>query len=128
MQGLYRLEEGWRPVRCESLREYVESQIGKEIRVGRDEWAHPDGAIIVSTVFLGIDHDHSGVGPPVLWETMIFASDPIIDRYCRRCAGSVEQAQAMHMEVVKHVRNTIQIDERTEATHRSWSGLHPRLD
>ena len=28
--------------------------------------------IYVSTVFLGIDHNRSGRGRPVLWETMIF--------------------------------------------------------
>lgn len=28
---------------------------------------------LVSTVFLGLDHNFSGVGPPLLFETMIFA-------------------------------------------------------
>ena len=27
---------------------------------------------LVSTVFLGLDHNLSGSGPPVLWETMVF--------------------------------------------------------
>src|SRR5215471_17514474 len=26
----------------------------------------------VSTVFLGLDHNYSGVGPPIVFETMIF--------------------------------------------------------
>jgi len=30
----------------------------------------------VSTVFLGIDHRFSGKGPPIVWETMVFANDP----------------------------------------------------
>lgn len=30
------------------------------------------GGVYVSTVFLGLDHNYSGGGPPVLWETMIF--------------------------------------------------------
>ena len=29
----------------------------------------------VSTVFLGLDHNYSGKGPPVLWETMIFGGE-----------------------------------------------------
>jgi hypothetical protein len=28
--------------------------------------------VLVSTVFLIVDHNHRGVGPPVLWETMAF--------------------------------------------------------
>jgi hypothetical protein len=31
----------------------------------------PDGRE-VSTVFLGLDHNFSGAGDPVLWETMVF--------------------------------------------------------
>lgn len=33
------------------------------------------GDLEVSTVFLGIDHNFGGVGPPILWETMIFARE-----------------------------------------------------
>lgn len=29
----------------------------------------------ISTVFLGIDHDVTGEGPPVLWETLIFGGE-----------------------------------------------------
>jgi hypothetical protein len=54
--------------------------------------AHPEKRMIgcddlpddvrISTVFLGIDHNHSGRGPPVLWETMIFGGPH--DGYQRR--------------------------------------------
>ncbi len=30
------------------------------------------GIYWISTVFLGIDHNFSGNGPPILWETMVF--------------------------------------------------------
>jgi len=30
------------------------------------------GCVYVSTVFLGLDHNWTASGPPVLWETMIF--------------------------------------------------------
>lgn len=33
------------------------------------------GKIRVSTVFLGLDHDYTRQGPPVLWETMIFGGN-----------------------------------------------------
>lgn len=32
-------------------------------------------AFLVSTVFLGLDHNHSELGDPLLFETMIFAED-----------------------------------------------------
>jgi hypothetical protein len=31
------------------------------------------GDVFVSTVFLGLDHNYSRQGPPVLWETMTFS-------------------------------------------------------
>jgi hypothetical protein len=34
------------------------------------------GSVLVSTVFLGLDHNFLGNGPPVLWETMI---SPLIE-------------------------------------------------
>lgn len=57
----------------------------------------------VSTVFLGLDHNFSGEGPPVLWETMVFSEGGRADFDCRRCAGSIEQAEAMHEEVARQV-------------------------
>lgn len=52
---------------------------------------------LVSTVFLWIDHGH-GVGPPVLFETMIFGGarfDEYQERYC-----TVEEARAGHYKAV----------------------------
>ena len=34
----------------------------------RDE----EQGVRVSTVFLSLDHNHSGIGPPILFETMVF--------------------------------------------------------
>lgn len=31
--------------------------------------------VLVSTVFLGIDHSFIGDGPPVLWETLVFGGE-----------------------------------------------------
>jgi len=56
----------------------------------------------ISTVFLGTDHAWNG-GPPVLWETMIFSKEPALDRFQKRCTGSREQAEAMHIEAVEMV-------------------------
>jgi hypothetical protein len=60
----------------------------------------PDGTSI-STVFLGIDHNHSGRGPPILWETMIFGGryDQFQWRYASR-----EEALAGHQRAVELAR------------------------
>lgn len=42
------------------------------IRVVRSSIITPAGPGTVSTVWLGLDHNFSGIGPPVIFETMIF--------------------------------------------------------
>ena len=55
----------------------------------------------ISTIFLGIDHSFTEEGPPVLWETMTFGAK--LDQAQMRCAGSKEQAEAMHEAMVRRV-------------------------
>jgi len=57
--------------------------------------------VLISTIFLGLDHNFSENGPPVLWETMVFGGP--LNRDASRCAGSREQAEAMHQEFVERV-------------------------
>jgi hypothetical protein len=54
----------------------------------------------VSTIFLSLDHDLSGKGPPVLFETMIFGGEH--DRECWRYS-TWEQAEAGHKRVVEEL-------------------------
>lgn len=69
------------------------------------------GFCTVSTVFLGVDHRHLGDGPPILFETMVFASPvkgetfpeemfDICRRYC-----TWDEAAAGHAEIVADVRS-----------------------
>src|SRR3972149_6027051 len=51
------------------------------------------GEVEVSTVFLGVDHNFSNTGPPILFETMIFGGKH--DQYQERYA-TWEEAEAMH--------------------------------
>ena len=53
----------------------------------KDEAAGP-GGVLVSTVFLGLNHQW-GDGPPVLWETLVFggALDGEMNRYTSRAAA-----------------------------------------
>ena len=70
-------------------------------RIVKQEWI---GDTRVSTVFLGLDHNFSTKGPPILWETMCFSNRKDFDQLQRRCAGTKEQAEAMHEDMVKKVR------------------------
>lgn len=57
----------------------------------------------VSTVWLGLDHNF-GDGPPILFETMIFAKgtngDVSYDEWCWRY-HTLEEAEAAHESIVK---------------------------
>ena len=55
----------------------------------------------VSTVFLGLDHNHAPIGPPLLFETMVFASETgYRDLDCRRYP-TWHEAEAGHAEMVR---------------------------
>ena len=60
--------------------------------------------IRVSTVFLGIDHNFSMSGRPILFETMVFVGrwgrDFDTRRYC-----FYEQAEAGHKEIVENIKH-----------------------
>lgn len=58
------------------------------------------GASVVSTVFLGLDHQW-GHGPPILFETMIF-TDGESEDFQQRCSTWLE-AEAQHGRVVAMV-------------------------
>ena len=57
--------------------------------------------ILVSTIFLGIDHGHGAMGRPVLFETMVFRNGEgeEMDRCC-----TWEEAEVMHEEMVERVK------------------------
>lgn len=60
------------------------------------------GNIVVSTVFLGINHDFSNEGPPLLYETMVFGG--ALDGTCRRYATRAE-AEAGHAALLADVES-----------------------
>lgn len=59
------------------------------------------GDVLVSTVFLGTDHNFGDGALPVLWETMIFGGehDQYQGRYCSR-----ENAEMGHKRALEMVR------------------------
>jgi hypothetical protein len=59
------------------------------------------GGVGVSTVFLGLDHNWSGVGPPVLWETLVFGTP--LDGEMRRYTSKADALRG-HAEMLAEVR------------------------
>jgi hypothetical protein len=58
----------------------------------------------VSTVFLGLDHNYSRKGPPLLFETMVFGGE--LDQEMLRYP-TWQTALAGHREMVERVRATL---------------------
>lgn len=64
-----------------------------------------DKKILVSTVFLGVNHRHFGEGPPILWETMVFGG--LLDGEQRRYT-SKEEALLGHQEMCMRIGETLE--------------------
>jgi hypothetical protein len=75
-----------------------------------------DGEYYISTVFLGVNYNPFK-GPPVVWETMVFKGDESM--WFDRCAGSREQAEAMHERMFARIRRRILNGSATDkVTHQ----------
>ena len=61
------------PRRASSVVEWANYMAKTSREVGKDV----AGDLFISTVFLGIDYNFVGFGPPILYETMIFAESQI---------------------------------------------------
>jgi hypothetical protein len=101
----YKLDENKNPVPCSTYEfSMQQEQFEKFKRVAKTQL----GPYTISTVFLSIDHNWGGKGPPVLFETMIW-SDKQTDkpgeffnfqtRYC-----TWEEAIAGHESIVAMVK------------------------
>lgn len=75
-------------------------------RIGHAAITTDRGRVVVSTVFLALDHSFTHVGPPVLWETMTFGG-PLDDETIRY--SSAEAARAGHAEAVTHALTAIDL-------------------
>lgn len=107
--GMYYILNGELPVAANDLDEWA-TWIEKAERHVADETI---GDYRISTVFLGLDHNYHSDGPPIFWESMVFAkkhNDPI-DNDMMRCSGSWEQAEAMHARMVDKVKQHIKDKE-----------------
>ena len=76
------------------------------------------GDYVVSTVFLGLDHQFGDDGPPLVWETMVFECKLTDDHCgeeidCDRCSGGREQAEAMHVAMVERLKAMLALADDT---------------
>ncbi len=94
----YILNKAGEPVPTRDMLEAARAFENRSRIVARDTI----GDSVASTVFLILDHRYGDDGPPILWETMVFG-DPM-DQEGNRCAGTREQAEAMHQDMVERVR------------------------
>lgn len=81
-----------------SLRDWAENRQTAEMkRVARTVSEH----FVVSTVYIGIDHNFAMEGPPLIFETMVFGGEleGEMDRY-----ATEEEALRGHEEMVRRVR------------------------
>lgn len=101
----YRLgEDGRTPVPCDATETMFGPEDDKKRRVGRDEI----GDVVVSTVFLSLNHAMLDDNRPVLFETMIFGGehDQYQDRYY-----TYEEAERGHQKAIGIVKGEIAVDE-----------------
>jgi hypothetical protein len=72
--NLYILDaDGITPIRCDDVLAWAWWFEKAERHVAQDmDEDDRTGQKVRATVFLGTDHNYSGKGPPILWETMVF--------------------------------------------------------
>ena len=91
------------------------------------EWAHwfetanrhvaqtEVGPMLVSTVFLGLDHNFRDTGPPLLFETMVFGGEEAsewAESYCERTPDWAA-AEAAHRRAVTAARRMLKKAQKT---------------
>lgn len=88
---------------------------GEPVAVSIHEWTHPGdrmdwvvgrsyvGHTLVSTVFLGLDHDFGRTGRPVLFETMVFGNHG--DEQCVRY-HTLDEAISGHEDILVRLRTS----------------------
>ena len=102
----YKLD-GHTAIRVETLKAWAD-EVAQHDRIaaltGIDPWrvaVTKIDDVVISTVFLGLDYRMSRRGPPLLFETRVFAGS--LDRFQNRCA-TWDKAETVHAEAVALVR------------------------
>ena len=109
----YILNDDGDPVACSDYRiwaEWFERTQRDRSRVLKQDYAEEEATTVgVSTVFLGLDHNFTGDGPPVLWESLVFGTslDGEMQRYSTRA-----HALQGHDHLLRRVRAAYAAERR----------------
>lgn len=92
--------DGKMAIACDDLDKWIEwwKQVGNEGRIVAQDQV---GDVLVSTVFLAINHQFRPHGPPLIFETMVFGGP--LDQEQRRYS-TWEEAEAGHKEILAAVK------------------------
>jgi hypothetical protein len=114
MMERYKLDENKKILKCDDLETWAQCLAADDRVVGKKEV----GPVMVSTVFLGIDHNFGGEGDPVLFETMVFGGkdDMLCQRYC-----TWEEAEAGHKLMCGEVFGEEAEKEEEEVVDPKWA-------
>ena len=98
MSNMYVLDENNNPVPAEDSIAFKARRNNSNRIIGRTNI----GDVLISTVFLTIDHNFSGIGDPILFETMIFGGKNYgyQERY-----STYKEAIAGHEKAVRAIIN-----------------------
>ena len=99
----YYIERDGVPVRAtlEEFSElYKEDGEVRQRRVALDVFSN---GYTVSTVFLGIDHNHFGIGPPILYETMVWREDGVWEDYQERYSSRADALRGHAQAVATYI-------------------------
>jgi hypothetical protein len=88
--------DGHTPVPCEDMATWGKWMETATRHVGDDTFDN----VRISTVFLALDHNFDDIGPPVLFETLVFGGK--LDGEMERCS-TWDEAVAQHAAVCENV-------------------------
>ncbi|MFT4103424.1 MAG: hypothetical protein QM674_20830 [Burkholderiaceae bacterium] len=113
----YKLD-GRRAVPCKSIAEWSAWFAVADRRVA-ETWIDD---VRISTVFLGLDHNHGLSGDPLLFETMVFVDG---ETHEMRRYFIWEEAEAGHTEMTELIRAEMQAAQVRAA--QAWEQVYARL-
>ncbi|EJV1369474.1 hypothetical protein RXE43_006444 [Pseudomonas aeruginosa] len=113
----YKLD-GRRAVLCESLVEWSAWMAAGDRRVA-ETWIDD---VRISTVFLGLDHNHGPGGDPLLFETIAFVDDTAHEM---RRYFIWEEAEAGHAEMTALIRS--EMEAAKVRAGEAWRQVYERL-
>ena len=99
--------DGHTPIPCEDEKKWSHWMASTDVRIRYDTFGENE----VSTVFLGLNHNFSGCGEPILFETCILSG--VLQGELRRYE-TWEAAEVGHAEIVDRIKARGPLIESTD--------------